>query len=42
MHQAKEQDYKVNFVFVCTESPEISKFRIKQRVLNGEHHVPIL
>ena len=40
MNQTKEQGYKVNLVFVCTESPEISKFRIKQRVLNGEHHVP--
>lgn len=37
---AKAAGYKVNLVFVCTESPQISMGRISVRVLDGGHHVP--
>jgi predicted ABC-type ATPase len=37
---AKEAGYKVNLVFVCTDSPWISMSRISVRVMDGGHHVP--
>lgn len=41
MRQAAAKGYKVYLYFVCTESPEINKFRVKQvRVKEGGHDVP--
>lgn len=41
MRKAIEAGYKVYLYFVCTESPEINKFRIKQvRVKEKGHDVP--
>jgi predicted ABC-type ATPase len=41
MRQAATAGYKVYLYFVCTESPEINKFRVKQvRVKEGGHDVP--
>lgn len=37
---AKEAGYKVNLVFVCTDSPRVSMGRIAVRVMDGGHHVP--
>lgn len=37
---AQEQGYKVYLYFVSTNSPEINKARVKQRVANGGHDVP--
>lgn len=38
---AKEKGYKVISVFVCTDSPEINIERVKRRVVEGGHDVPI-
>ncbi len=41
MRQAALKGYKVYLYFVCTESPEINKFRVKKvRVKEGGHDVP--
>ena len=41
MRQATKDGYKVYLYFVCTESPEINKFRVKKvRVKEGGHDVP--
>ena len=40
MKKATEMGYKVYLYFVSTESPEINKARVQNRVLNGGHHVP--
>ncbi len=40
MREAKAADYKVNLVFICTESPMTSMGRIVQRVRDGGHFVP--
>lgn len=40
MKEAKAAGYKVNLVFVCTETPLISMGRIVSRVADGGHHVP--
>jgi predicted ABC-type ATPase len=41
MKEASEKGYKVYLYFVCTESPEINKFRVKEvRVKEGGHDVP--
>jgi predicted ABC-type ATPase len=41
MRQAVNAGYKVYLYFVCTESPEINKFRVKQvRIKEGGHDVP--
>jgi predicted ABC-type ATPase len=40
MHTAKAADYKLNLIFVCTESPMTSLGRIMQRIDEGEHYVP--
>ncbi|WP_096704145.1 AAA family ATPase [Magnetospirillum sp. 15-1] len=37
---AKEAGYKVNLVFICTDSPWLSMGRIAVRVMDGGHHVP--
>jgi len=36
---AAKHGYKVYLYFICTESPEINIDRVKQRVLEGGHHV---
>ncbi|MGL4655575.1 MAG: zeta toxin family protein [Sarcina sp.] len=38
--KAKEAGFFVEMNFVCTESPEISKARIRERVLKGGHGIP--
>jgi predicted ABC-type ATPase len=41
MREAVEAGYKVYLYFVCTESPEINKFRVKEvRLKEGGHDVP--
>ncbi|CAA7619274.1 AAA family ATPase [Magnetospirillum sp. UT-4] len=40
MRDAKAAGYKVNLVFVCTDTPELSIGRIMVRVADGGHHVP--
>ncbi|MGE5516621.1 MAG: AAA family ATPase [Bacteroidota bacterium] len=40
MKDAKAAGYKVNLVFVCTDTPLISMGRIVSRVADGGHHVP--
>jgi predicted ABC-type ATPase len=40
MKKARDLGYKVYFYFVSTESPEINKTRVKNRVLEGGHDVP--
>ena len=41
MRQAANSGYKVYLYFVCTESPEINKFRVKEiRVKKSGHDVP--
>lgn len=40
MKEAKAAGYKVNLVFICTETPMISIGRITVRVAEGGHHVP--
>lgn len=40
MRRAAEKGYKVYLYFVATESPEINKYRVKLRVVNGGHNVP--
>lgn len=41
MRQAANAGYKVYLYFVCTESPEINKFRVKEvRIKEGGHDVP--
>jgi predicted ABC-type ATPase len=40
MKEAKAAGYKVNLVFVCTDTPRISIGRIANRVADGGHHVP--
>lgn len=41
MRRASALGYKVYLYFVCTESPEINKFRVKEvRVKEGGHDVP--
>ncbi|MGL4655579.1 MAG: zeta toxin family protein [Sarcina sp.] len=38
--KAKEAGFFVEMNFLCTESPEISKERIRERVLKGGHGIP--
>ncbi|CAA7625985.1 conserved hypothetical protein [Magnetospirillum sp. LM-5] len=38
--EAKAAGYKVNLIFVCTDSPDLSIGRIAVRVADGGHHVP--
>lgn len=40
MKRATENGYKVYLYFVSTESPEINKARVQNRVLKGGHNVP--
>lgn len=41
MRQAVQAGYKVYFYFVCTESPAINRFRVKEvRIKEGGHDVP--
>ena len=40
MRDAKAAGYKVNLVFICTESPLASIGRIRSRVQDGGHAVP--
>jgi len=40
MKRAAEAGYKVYLYFVSTESPEINKYRVKLRVIEGGHDVP--
>lgn len=40
MKDAKAAGYKVNFVFICTDTPLISIGRITSRVADGGHRVP--
>lgn len=40
MKEAKAAGYKVNLVFVCTDTPRISIGRIANRVADGGHYVP--
>lgn len=41
MRQAADAGYKVYLYFVCTESPEINKYRVKEvRLKEGGHDVP--
>lgn len=39
MRKAREEGYKVYLYFVSTESPEINKARVVNRVKNGGHYV---
>lgn len=41
MREAREAGYKVYLYFVSTESPEINEFRVKLRVAQGGHDVPV-
>jgi len=41
MRDAVTAGYKVYLYFVCTESPEINKFRVKARTKKGGHDVPV-
>jgi predicted ABC-type ATPase len=41
MQDAVNAGYKVYLYFVCTESPEINKFRVEARTKKGGHSVPI-
>jgi predicted ABC-type ATPase len=41
MRQAVTAGYKVYLYFVCTESPEINKFRVEARTKKGGHSVPL-
>lgn len=41
MSAAVESGYKVYLYFVCTESPEINKFRVEARTKKGGHNVPL-
>lgn len=40
MKAAKAAGYKVNLVFICTDTPQISMGRIVSRVADGGHRVP--
>lgn len=40
LKQAKEQGYKIYFYFLCTESPQINKLNVYNRVKQGGHFVP--
>ncbi len=40
IRDAKAAGYKVNLVFICTNSPMTSRARIAQRVRDGGHFVP--
>lgn len=40
MRDAKTAGYKVNLVFICTNTPRISIGRIANRVADGGHYVP--
>lgn len=40
MKRATDAGYKVYLYFVSTESPEINKYRVKLRVMEGGHDVP--
>jgi predicted ABC-type ATPase len=39
LQQAKEKGYKVYLYFLCTESPQINKINVKNRVKQGGHYV---
>jgi predicted ABC-type ATPase len=41
MQDAVNAGYKVYLYFVCTESPEINKFRVEARTKKGGHNVPV-
>lgn len=41
MRDAVDAGYKVYLYFVCTESPEINKFRVEARTKKGGHSVPV-
>jgi predicted ABC-type ATPase len=41
MQDAVDAEYKVYLYFVCTESPEINKFRVEARTKKGGHSVPV-
>jgi predicted ABC-type ATPase len=41
MRDAVNAGYKVYLYFVCTESPEINKFRVEARTKKGGHSVPV-
>lgn len=41
LQDAVNAGYKVYLYFVCTESPEINKFRVETRIKQGGHSVPI-
>jgi predicted ABC-type ATPase len=40
MQEAKKTGYKVNLIFICTESPLLSVGRVALRVRDGGHFVP--
>ncbi|APS58056.1 AAA family ATPase [Piscirickettsia salmonis] len=40
MQKAADAGFKVNLVFISTDSPTISRGRIRQRVSEGGHHIP--
>ena len=40
LKQANELGYKIYFYFLCTESPQINKLNVKNRVILGGHYVP--
>jgi len=37
---AMEKGYKIYLYFICTDSPEINKMRVHQRVIENGHDVP--
>ena len=41
LQKAKEKGYFVRVTYIITETPEINKLRVKQRVLKGGHDVPV-
>jgi predicted ABC-type ATPase len=40
MQQAKDRGYKILFVYIGIDSPELSRIRVDGRVIDGGHDVP--
>lgn len=38
--QAKELDFTISLIYLFLETPDININRVKNRVLNGGHHIP--
>jgi predicted ABC-type ATPase len=39
IEQAKLAGYKINFIFICLDEPNLNIFRVRERVLSGGHKV---